>query len=302
MRRVAVFFALGAALLAGKAALDHHGGAALTSRLTVEVPPNASEATIREAILVDFARHMNVDKADEVIRNHLARTMDFLEDSDGWSNEALQRRAGDVGLMNEDPIVRARLLERAREALESVTPEQAVDRGTLEAYLGRHADGFAIGPIIEFEHLFLSRQVRGAELSADAAALAAELSTMKLSVTDALARTDGALTVRPRERAPLRVIRTQHGEAIADALLSAPLGEWTGPVESPRGAHLLRALSRESRRVPSLDEIMPRVRGAVLAELRAANFERRYARLRERYQVTVACGSKAGPDGCEPQS
>ncbi len=85
------------------------------------------------------------------------------------------------------------------------------------------------------------------------------------------------------------------GQEFADGLADIEPGDWTGPVSSTFGLHLVRVLERTRARAPSLDD----VRGAVTREWQ---YERRrelddqfYRGLREQYTVKVQL-----PDWLEP--
>jgi parvulin-like peptidyl-prolyl isomerase len=78
------------------------------------------------------------------------------------------------------------------------------------------------------------------------------------------------------------------GAAFARAVAAAPVGEWSGPVRSPYGAHLVFVRARTDRRVPALAAVRGRALNAFLRERGAARTDEAMAALRARYDVTVA--------------
>ena len=64
-------------------------------------------------------------------------------------------------------------------------------------------------------------------------------------------------------------------------------GQWTGPVESPYGLHLVLVRERVAGAAPELAEIRPVVEREVLAERRKRDLDTLYERLLEKYTVTI---------------
>ena len=64
-------------------------------------------------------------------------------------------------------------------------------------------------------------------------------------------------------------------------------GQWTGPVESPYGLHLVLVRERVAGAAPALAEIRPQVEREVLAERRKKELDALYERLLQKYTVTI---------------
>ena len=86
---------------------------------------------------------------------------------------------------------------------------------------------------------------------------------------------------------PLREVSRDFGEAFAQDLMKIEPGQWTGPVESPYGLHLVLVRERVPGAAPVLSEIRPQVEREVLAERRKKELEALYERLLQKYTVTI---------------
>ena len=60
--------------------------------------------------------------------------------------------------------------------------------------------------------------------------------------------------------APHGNIARTFGEEFRSAVLSLPVGQWSGPVESGFGLHLVKVTRREESRIPDWREVRDRVR------------------------------------------
>jgi parvulin-like peptidyl-prolyl isomerase len=74
---------------------------------------------------------------------------------------------------------------------------------------------------------------------------------------------------------------------MAEALFTAPPGDWAGPYRSDFGFHLVRLRSRTEARLPSYDEIAARVAEELGAKRRREANEAAYRKLRANYNVIV---------------
>jgi parvulin-like peptidyl-prolyl isomerase len=77
------------------------------------------------------------------------------------------------------------------------------------------------------------------------------------------------------------------GGQFSREIKQAKIGDWTGPVESGYGAHLVKVHQRVAGRLPELDEVRDVVRREWFAARRAESKEQFYDRLRDRYEVVV---------------
>jgi len=86
---------------------------------------------------------------------------------------------------------------------------------------------------------------------------------------------------------PLRVVGRTFGQDFAASLDEATPGEWTGPLRSGYGLHLVFVQARRPGRAPELDEVKDAIERDYLSDRRKRQLESMYARLLEQYDVRI---------------
>jgi hypothetical protein len=85
-----------------------------------------------------------------------------------------------------------------------------------------------------------------------------------------------------------RVVDQTFGQGFGEQLLQAPLGQWSGPVGSAYGLHLVRILARTEPRMPDFDELRDRLSPDPSFETRQTANAQALGRLTERYRIVSA--------------
>jgi len=287
LRALLHYFLIGGLLFSAKSVYERQG--AKGPEITVRVPADATEAEVdtafREAILLNEARRYGWDRRDPVVFSHLVRNMRFIEPDATDDDLTLYQRALDMRMHEHDPIVRARLLYRAREALAFVPEDRMPTRQELEAHRDRHGERFERESRVRFQQVFLSRTKRGDSLPADASQMREQLAALGDAPPTGLG--DPLPGLRPEIVATPSKIRTAYGAALADAVGEGVVGVWRGPASSVYGLHFIRVLENEPARVPALDAIRAEVRADLLREIREEISKERMAALRDAYTVNI---------------
>lgn len=214
------------------------------------VPPDPGERRIvvseaRVTRLVDrwletYHRPPTPDEIDGMIR-------------DDVKDQVYYREAQRLGLDRDDEVVIKRMRNKmeslAMSDVQAATPSDA----ELQALLDKDPAKYAPNPVFAFDQVYL-----GDDTPANRAAASAALARLK-------AGGDPASVGKP---IPLPMhfdgdssadIADQLGDDFAGALLKLPEGQWTGPVTSGVGLHLVRVDKRVLPRKPRLDEVHQRV-------------------------------------------
>ena len=195
--------------------------------------------------------------------------------------EVFYREAMAMGLDQNDPMVRRRMRMKLEFMLEDLSGQDASDE-VLSDFLARNPDRFREEARVSFHQVFLNPDLRP-DLEKDARELLSHLN----EGTDPEALGDRTLVPRTYPPTSQGEIARDFGDAFARQLVSLPAGEWSGPVHSPFGAHLVKVDSRTDARLPELAEIRDEVLRDYLAEKRVQQKNLAYEKLRESYQVTV---------------
>jgi len=206
--------------------------------------------------------------------------------ADHVREEILYREAVALGLDADDVIVRRRMRQKMELLAESFGEAAEPGEADLEAWLREHADRYRSEPRLGFRQVYLSRDRRGADVESDAARLLEALRSGG-AAGDPEALGDPITLPGDLRDAPLSEVARQFGESFAAGIAELPPGEWTGPVESGYGVHLVRVEDRVEGRQPALGE----VREAVLRDWQSARVEDAresyYRSLREGYSVVI---------------
>lgn len=197
--------------------------------------------------------------------------------------EILYREAVKLGLDTDDVVIRRRLVQKIEFVLDDLAARRDPTDEELSAFLAGHADRYAIEASIGFRQIFLSPERRGERLLDDADLVLAALS----GGTEPSALGDAAPLPRAMEGAPLSRIARVFGDEFAQAVAAAPVGEWSGPLRSAYGVHVVEITQRAPGRMPSLAEARTSVerdwRDAERQKARATYLQR----LRAAYDIRV---------------
>jgi hypothetical protein len=287
LRTLIHFFVIGGLLFSVKAVYEGCRGEG--PEITVRVPMDATrtevESAIQDAILLNEATRYGWDKRDPVVYTHLIRNMRFIEPDSTADDLTLYKRALEMNMQAHDPIVRARLLYRAGEALWHIPEDRMPSVEDLEAHLQAHADRFQREGRVRFQHVFLSRSRRGDSLPADATAMREQLSARDRAPPKGLG--DPLPGLRPEQSATPSQIKGDYGADLARVVEEAVVGAWRGPVPSVYGLHFIRVTGKEPARVPPLDIIVSEVRADWLREVRDELRSERMEALRDAYTVHI---------------
>jgi hypothetical protein len=196
--------------------------------------------------------------------------------------EVLYREALALGLDKNDDEVRRRLVEKMNYLTQDLA-DPASSPDELQAFYTASPQLFTIPPLVSFDQVFFSPNERGDKLDAGAVAGLAALRAGK--PPDQVG--DHTPLRAAYDDAPRDQIRVLFGDQMADALFTAPPGDWAGPYRSDFGLHLVRLRGRTEARLPPYDEIAARVAEEFGAKRRREANEAAYRRLRANYNVIV---------------
>jgi hypothetical protein len=230
-----------------------------------------------ESIVVGFSRTWMRPPTREELQGLVN---DYVRD------EVLYREARTMGLDQDDVIVRRRMRQKFEFLVEDVAARTGPPTDQeLEAYLRQHADKYSEEPSFSFEHIFLSREKRGASADAEATAMLARLSDKGAINIEKLG--DAFLLPSRFEKTSAGETARLFGEKFAKELNKTQLGTWAGPIESSYGLHLVRVNGRMPEVTPSLANVRESVLRDLLSDRRKQELDIQYEKLRARYTVVV---------------
>ncbi len=230
-----------------------------------------------ESIVVGFSRTWMRPPSQEELQGLVD---DFVRE------EVFYREAKAMGLDQDDVIVRRRMRQKfeflAEDLLGRTGPPTDQE---LEAYLRQHADRYSEEPSFRFEHIFFSREKRGASAGAEATAMLARLRSK--SAIDIEKLGDAFLLPSQFEKTSAGETARLFGEKFTNELTKTQLGTWAGPIESSYGLHLVRVNARIPEVAPPLANVRESVLRDLLSDRRKQELDTQYEKLRARYTVVV---------------
>lgn len=235
-----------------------------------------SEARV-EALAENFARTW--------MRPPTAQEIKGLVD-DYVAEEVYYREAVAMGLDRDDLVIRRRLRQKMEFISADVAAATPATDAQLQAYLGEHAEKFLMPPRLTFQQVYFSTDRRGEGAARDAEKLLAELAAGR-GPANPLEAGDTTLLPPAMEAAAPQDIANAFGDEFAAAIEDAPVGQWSGPLPSGFGVHLVKVDGREAGTAPTLAEIRPLVQREWEAENRKSVEKALLDKLRARYDVRV---------------
>jgi len=197
--------------------------------------------------------------------------------------EVFCREALALGLDRDDTIVRRRMAQK----MEFLTGDLASGAEPAEAsvreFFEKNAARYARPARVSFRHVYFSREKRGAK--GEAAAREALAALAKGASDEAMG--DAFLHGFEFATRETQEITALFGGEFAGRLGALPEGEWSGPVESSYGLHLVRVEARGAVQPASFDTVRETVVRDFNEERRNTANREIFEKLRERYRVSV---------------
>lgn len=203
--------------------------------------------------------------------------------------EIYYREALKLGLDRDDTLIRRRMQQKMEFLSEPPESELAASKQELEEFLASNRERFRVEPRVGFSQVFIDPKKGEGSSDQRAKLLLAKL--MEKQIEGEISNI-GDPTLLPMEipLAPLSNTSRNFGESFAKQLAELPTGQWSGPIRSPYGLHLVRVSEFRDGYDPPLGQ----VRDAVEKEWRARRREEfkneEYAKLRARYEVVLPAG------------
>jgi hypothetical protein len=198
-------------------------------------------------------------------------------------DEIYYREAMASGLGHDDSVIRRRMRLMMEFLLEDISSQTEPTEQELLKFMEVHTDAYRIDPQIGFQQVFVNTDKREEQAGTDALSILAQLA----AGAEPTALGDALLLGAAFPPAPLWEIQGQFGEVFGKALLELPPDQWSGPLRSAFGLHLVRIVHYSPACLPELDDIREKVKLDWAVAHQQQIKDEAYARLKERYKVTV---------------
>ncbi len=197
--------------------------------------------------------------------------------------EIAVREAASQGLDQGDVVIRRRLRQKYEFLIEDEVANSPPTDAEMQAWLDAHPGQYRRDPVVGFRQVFLNSDRRGASARPDAGAALQRL----IAGADPATLGDPTLLPLDVEPSELRDIARQFGNDFAAAVDSLPQGQWSGPVQSGFGLHLVLVTARYPGVAPSLAAVRDQVARDLYSARRSAVLDSIYQRLSGKYRITI---------------
>lgn len=225
----------------------------------------AQVTRLSEAFAQTWRRPPTPDEIDGIIRDYI-------------KEEVYYREALRLGLDADDAIIRRRLRSKMETLAVSEIESAVPDDATLQAWLDKYPQRYAQSAAVSFDQIYVGVDASGAD------AILAKVNA------GADWRKAGQPITLPAslEKADNSTVARDFGTAFADAILALkPSENWSGPIASGFGSHLVRVRMIEARGKPQLADVRQQVENdwrAVTSKQREA---KAYQALLDGYTIKI---------------
>ena len=233
---------------------------------------------VSEAMVDEMAREHEVRWTRKPSDQELAGLVDaYVRD------EILYREGLALGLDRDDALIKRRVRQKFEVIAEEQSAREAPSDADLAAYITKNASRFLLPATVSFEQIFFDNA--GTPADVERAVAAARVAVAR----GADPRKLGQASMLPAqvENTAQDLVARDFGAGFARQVETAPLGQWSGPIASSFGAHLVRVTARTPAVSPELDGIRRIVAREWENERRASSRSDSYQKLRGRYTVVI---------------
>lgn len=231
-----------------------------------------------QEMLVMEALTQGMDRGDLLIRRRLLQNMRFIDRNHDAevSEESLLEQAYRLGMLSQDPLVRQRLIFLVQAEL-SRRPLQDISQQDEDALVTTYTNTLEAPARIHFQQIFASGDDAEAKLRKVAGQNPSPQSVVQLSMPFFLALNIGPATQQE--------IAHNFGDSFADAVMALPVSQWSQPIRSAYGYHLIWVEQRWLPAAVDSQSVRERVRVALDAAHEQRALSAGMQELRARYNI-----------------
>jgi hypothetical protein len=198
--------------------------------------------------------------------------------------EIAYRQTRDMGLDENDIVIRRRLRQKLEMLAEDVAGLVPPTDEELQAYLEANPDAYAVEPRLGLHQVYFSVDRRGDQARTDANQ---QLAVLASADVDWETMGDPISLPATIEDTTPSVLGRLFGDRFAEELAAVEPNQWQGPVQSGYGWHLVYVFDTEPGRQAELAEVRNEVERDVLVQRRKASIDRLYDELASNYVIEI---------------
>jgi hypothetical protein len=201
--------------------------------------------------------------------------------------EILYREALQMGLDEEDSVIRRRLAQKLEFLIQDVASQAKPGTDELQAFLDNNQDRFIDDARYSFSHIYFNPDKHGREMPAMVGEVLTQLMNNP-APADIGALGDLFMLDQEFSDNTSQQLDRLFGRSFSQQLESLKVGEWDGPVQSGYGVHLIMISNKIPSRLPELAEIEGKVARELMVQKQKEANEQVYMKMRSLYEVVVA--------------
>jgi hypothetical protein len=203
--------------------------------------------------------------------------------------EIAYREAMKMSLDQGDIIIRRRMRQKLELLTDEIVSFSEPGENDLQKYLEENPEVFRVEPVFDLRQIYISLDKRGTEADGYAQNLLAQLRQDQGAgmMVDWQELGDSLPLPSELKGARSSEISRQFGQQFTDSIIEIERGEWSGPVLSGYGLHLVRIDQFTAARDPALDEVSERVKIEWMEQRRRNATDQLYDQLAENYEIEI---------------
>jgi hypothetical protein len=204
---------------------------------------------------------------------------------DYLNEQLLAREARAMGLDQDDIIVRRRLAQKLTFLIDNTLRRAEPSDIELQQFYESRDRQFQADARISFVHIYFSQE-RRADAQADAKAALRRLHDRGAALPPEELGDRSLIETEFRDETE-QAVSAAFGPGFARTVFTLEPGNWTGPIESGYGLHLVRVFNRRQAEIRPLPDVRTRVTEEWRREQEKSAQERYLVELRKKYNVVV---------------
>lgn len=225
-----------------------------------------------------FVRTWQREPTDAELRGQLERYI---------RQEVLYREALARGYDRDDPVVRQAMQRKMEFLAASQAAQEPPADEEIEAFFALRRERYRQPAVLDFAQVYLRADGAAAAVEERAALLLRRLRDEEPAASDLAAWGDRIMLDAVHRGRSEPEIASLFGQEFAAAVAELEPGEWSGPIRSGYGLHLVKVLRKERSRIPEWTEVRARVLGDMQYEARRAAEDQLYQEIGQGYQVVM---------------
>lgn len=209
---------------------------------------------------------------------------------DGYvRNEILYREALARGLDRQDPRVRLALIQKMEMMAAGKADAQSITEEELISFYALRKDQYRTPAKLSINQIFF-KQTSDAE--EQATELLDQIITQEPSDSELSELGDVSMLEQVLNNVSATELEAKFGTEFTAEVLSLPEGQWSGPVRSGYGVHLVKIFDRQAGTTPEFAAVREKVESDLMYENRMASQEQGYQEIAGKYQVLINEGAE----------